>query len=95
MTPKPSKRLYQLDLLGWCPGQGSNLHYRSNQILSLARLPIPPPGPKNGGGALEIPVCRKGNPEDAGFRAGFQSALARSCITAARNRPASPPVTER
>ena len=29
---------------GWCPGQGSNLHALRHEILSLACLPIPPPG---------------------------------------------------
>ena len=32
----------------WCPGGDSNPHAFRHQILNLARLPIPPPGPEFG-----------------------------------------------
>jgi hypothetical protein len=40
---------YPLILLcSWCPGWGSNPHVLLRQILSLLRLPIPPPGQQEG-----------------------------------------------
>src|SRR5918998_3733678 len=33
----------------WCPWPGSNQHSLRNSILSRARLPIPPQGPRDSG----------------------------------------------